>query len=428
MSNVAIRIDRLGKRYKIGAKREKYYTLRDSLTNALTHPFRRRRRSQGDNPQPLDDFIWALKDVSLEVNHGDIIGIIGRNGAGKSTLLKILSRITEPTEGQAEIFGRVGSLLEVGTGFHPELTGRENIFLNGVIMGMTKAEVQRNFDEIVAFAEIEKFLDTPVKRYSSGMYVRLAFAVAAHLDPEILLVDEVLAVGDAAFQKKCLGKMADVAKGGRTVVFVSHNMGAVRSLCTKGILLENGTITSIGETEATINNYQKSVIPDSNEQLVTLPRKPAKNCSGRVKLKTTKVIVPSKWRDPFSIIFEYEVCEPVDRFSLEWFIKDIFGTRVMSGLSVLADEHWFVPGDKKMGIIESTVNEWMLPGGRYSLSVIITKPFIERMDFIEDVIFFDIPDMYPGKPGFIFSANYGYLLPNITWHCDNGNMSISDNK
>jgi lipopolysaccharide transport system ATP-binding protein len=230
MSNLAIRIEGLGKRYKIGVKRERYYTLRDSLMNALTSPFRRRRgQAQEDNPHSQVDFIWALKDVSLEINHGDIIGIIGRNGAGKSTLLKILSRITEPTEGQAEIFGRVGSLLEVGTGFHPELTGRENIFLNGVIMGMTRAEVQRNFDEIVAFAEIEQFLDTPVKYYSSGMYVRLAFAVAAHLDPEILLVDEVLAVGDAAFQKKCLGKMEDVAKGGRTVLFVSHNLGAIQS-------------------------------------------------------------------------------------------------------------------------------------------------------------------------------------------------------
>ncbi len=258
MTNIAIRVENLSKRYRIG-EREPYGALRDVLTNAMTAPFRRLRstlqRSNVETFKRSNEFIWALKDVSFEVKRGEVIGIIGRNGAGKTTLLKILSRITEPTEGYAEIHGRVGSLLEVGTGFHPELTGRENVYLNGAILGMRKVEIERKFDEIVAFAEIERFLDTPVKRYSSGMFVRLAFAVAAHLEPEILLVDEVLAVGDAAFQKKCLGKMGDVAKEGRTVLFVSHQMNAIRTLCRKCLLLTQGKITDYGDVERVIPRY-----------------------------------------------------------------------------------------------------------------------------------------------------------------------------
>jgi lipopolysaccharide transport system ATP-binding protein len=224
-NNLAIRVDNLGKRYRIGARQKQPNTLRERIENLVASPFDYLRSTLRGPSE--EEILWALKDVSFEIQQGDVVGIIGRNGAGKSTLLKILSRITEPTSGRAEVNGRVGSLLEVGTGFHPELTGRENIYLNGAILGMRKAEIDRQFDEIVDFAEIEKFIDTPVKRYSSGMYVRLAFAVAAHLEPEILLVDEVLAVGDAAFQKKCLGKIGDVAREGRTVLFVSHNMAAI---------------------------------------------------------------------------------------------------------------------------------------------------------------------------------------------------------
>ncbi len=234
--NIAIRVSHLGKKYQIGGPQEQYLTLRDTIVNSVKAPFKRVHRA------PADEGFWALKDVSFDVERGEIVGIIGRNGAGKSTLLKILSRITAPTEGSIELHGRVGSLLEVGTGFHPELTGRENIFLSGSILGMKRREIESKLDEIVKFSEIEKFLDTPVKRYSSGMYVRLAFAVAAHLEPEILLVDEVLAVGDAAFQKKCLGKMGDVAKEGRTVLFVSHNMNAVEQLCKSCVLLDSGKI------------------------------------------------------------------------------------------------------------------------------------------------------------------------------------------
>ncbi len=255
MSDVAIRVDGLSKQFRIGA-RERYRTLRDTLTDALSAPIRRLRRGPAGNPA---ETIWALKDVSFEVKHGEVIGIIGRNGAGKSTLLKILSRITEPTRGHAEIHGRVGSLLEVGTGFHPELTGRENVFLNGAILGMKKAEILRKFDEIVAFADIEKFIDTPVKHYSSGMYMRLAFSVAAHLEPEILLVDEVLAVGDAEFQKKCLGKMSDVAKVGRTVLFVSHAMSAINMLCQRAVLLEEGRLACSGEAGMVTQRYLAGV-------------------------------------------------------------------------------------------------------------------------------------------------------------------------
>jgi lipopolysaccharide transport system ATP-binding protein len=282
MSDLAIQVENLSKRYRLGPH-QRYRTLRESLTAAIASPLRRwrDRRPMTDDgspglPSPVprpsqfspassvsgqpseDGYIWALKDVSFSVKHGEVLGIIGRNGAGKSTLLKILSRITKPTEGRAVVNGRVGSLLEVGTGFHPELTGRENVYLNGAILGMKRAELERTFDEIVAFAEVEKFIDTPVKHYSSGMYVRLAFAVAAHLEPEILLVDEVLAVGDAEFQRKCLGRMSEVTKEGRTVLFVSHNMASVARLCTSGLWLADGHCAYWGSSPDAINRYLAS--------------------------------------------------------------------------------------------------------------------------------------------------------------------------
>ncbi len=252
--DVAIRVEGLSKTYRLGERRAYYKTVRESLTRIAKTPLRLRRPA----PSP-DNLLWALRDVSFDIREGDVVGIIGRNGAGKSTLLKVLSRITDPTEGRATIRGRIGSLLEVGTGFHPELTGAENIFLNGAILGMHRSEILSRFDEMVAFAEIAKFIDTPVKHYSSGMYLRLAFAVAAHLEPEILLVDEVLAVGDIAFQKKCLGKMEDVARAGRTVLFVSHNMAAVRSLCTTGIVLNEGRVVEAGEIGACVESYFKTI-------------------------------------------------------------------------------------------------------------------------------------------------------------------------
>ena len=266
MSDTVIKVENLSKQYRIGAK-EGYRTFRETLVDAAKAPIQGIQKlfnSKSKIQNSKLETIWALKDVSFEVKRGEVVGIIGRNGAGKSTLLKILSRITEPTKGRVELRGRVGSLLEVGTGFHPELTGHENIYLYGAILGMDRWEVSRKFDEIVAFAELEKFIDTPVKRYSSGMYMRLAFAVAAHLESEILLVDEVLAVGDAAFQKKCLGKMGDVSKKGRTVLFVSHNIGSIQRLCSSVILIEQGELNNSGSpievTEFYLQSYASSVL------------------------------------------------------------------------------------------------------------------------------------------------------------------------
>ncbi len=290
MSDIAIRVENLSKQYKIGVAQYRHDSIRDHLTEWVKSLFVRngtpspstlvtepsalgpQASAPSGHPSSVDgrsDTIWALKDVSFEVKQGEVIGIIGRNGSGKSTLLKILSRITEPTSGFVDIHGRAGSLLEVGTGFHRDLTGRENIYLNGAILGMKKAEIERKFDEIVDFSGVEKFIDTPVKRYSSGMNVRLAFAVAAHLDPEILILDEVLAVGDADFQKKCLGKMGDVAKEGRTVLFVSHNAVAIKNLCHKGIMLEGGTIAFNGQAEDAVDFYLESV--EKKEQICRSP-------------------------------------------------------------------------------------------------------------------------------------------------------------
>jgi len=293
MSDIAIRVDGLSKQYRIGGPQERYKTLRDTLTDTFTALFRRLSSVvRGQSSVASNETIWALKDVSFEVERGEVVGIIGRNGAGKTTLLKILSRITEPTEGYAEIHGRVGSLLEVGTGFHPELTGRENIYLNGAILGMKKAEIERKFDEIVAFAEIEKFMDTPVKHYSSGMYVRLAFAVAAHLEPEILLVDEVLAVGDAAFQKKCLGKMGDVAKEGRTVLFVSHNMTAINLLCPRTVLLSEGNVVRDGNTPDVVAEYLKTDSESGGECVWRDPYRAPGN--DRIRLHAVRIISDGK--------------------------------------------------------------------------------------------------------------------------------------
>ncbi len=351
MTDIAIRCDGLSKQYRIG-ERESYKALRDVLTDAATAPFRR-VRSALDRRQTTDDgrqnghpstvagpaSFWALSDVSFEVKRGEVVGIIGRNGAGKSTLLKILSRITKPTRGHAKIHGRVGSLLEVGTGFHPELTGRENIYLNAAILGMRKAEVAKRFDEIVAFAEVEKFIDTPVKRYSSGMYVRLAFAVAAHLEPEILIIDEVLAVGDAQFQKKCLGKIGEVAHGGRTVLFVSHNMEAILRLCNKAVLLESGAIAAQGETAEIVGAYLRTGA--SQMETVNLTKAVrGMPVHGKVELRSVRLTPPKEygsWKLPFGerISFEVEIeaKEEAQQIELGVALKSGRGFEIASCLS-----------------------------------------------------------------------------------------------
>jgi lipopolysaccharide transport system ATP-binding protein len=319
MSDTVIRVENLGKKYIIGHQQEgnsRYVALRDVISNGVRSFGKRLRHPGSVIREPNTEEFWALKDVSFEVKRGEVVGIIGRNGAGKSTLLKILSRITEPTTGRVSLKGRVASLLEVGTGFHPELTGRENIFLNGAILGMGRHEINRKFDEIVEFAEVSKFLDTPVKRYSSGMYVRLAFAVAAHLEPEILIVDEVLAVGDSVFQKKCLGKIGDVAqREGRTVFFVSHNMAAVRTLCDRTILLSKGLLGSDSNTEEGIRKYLSEAT--SSDSIIYW--------NGKGKYKTQELSFTKAYilnhkkevtsildhRNEFSVVIEYEVLRPI---------------------------------------------------------------------------------------------------------------------
>jgi len=337
-----IRIENLSKSYRIrhGAARSEYRTLRETITSLAAAPLRRLR---GLGNGRVEDF-WALKDVNLEVQQGEVLGIIGRNGAGKSTLLKILSRITPPTTGKVTIRGRVGSLLEVGTGFHPELTGRENIYLNGSILGMTRREIQRKFDEIVDFSGVEKFLDTPVKRYSSGMYVRLAFAVAAHLEPEILVVDEVLAVGDMEFQKKCLGKMHDVAQGGRTILFVSHNMATVESLCSRCALLSSGRLELDGDVEDVISAYLGSGTPSAEDGVSLVPHagRPARMrpimqhafvLDG--KGNRTSAVAPG---EPISIYVTYSLPHPIDHAVLGVVVK------TLRGAPILGVNNRFIPG------------------------------------------------------------------------------------
>ena len=318
-----IKAERVGKQYRLGADTAAYSTAREAVMDILKAPLRSLRRN-GSVPT-----IWALQDVTFEVQPGEIVGIIGRNGAGKSTLLKVLSRITEPTTGRVELYGRVASLLEVGTGFHPELTGRENIFLNGSILGMARKEIESKFDEIVAFAEIEKFIDTPVKRYSSGMYVRLAFAVAAHLQPEILLVDEVLAVGDMSFQKKCLGKMEEVATQGRTVLFVSHNMGSIGRLCRSGLLLDQGRVVFSGDITQTIGRYtQSSTSSNAEVSYVRDQDKILQMLAAKLLDHSGKTATELDRNHPFSVSVDYQVRSRIEGAHLGVMLDRIDGTPV----------------------------------------------------------------------------------------------------
>jgi lipopolysaccharide transport system ATP-binding protein len=377
MSNHAIRVDGLSKQYRIGSKQQGYKTLRDTLVETFVSPFRRAQKllsGQAYGAAELGETIWALKDVSCEIKRGEVVGIIGPNGAGKTTLLKILSRITEPSEGQAEIRGRVGSLLEVGTGFHPELTGRENIYLNGAILGMKKAEIEQKFDEIVSFAEIEKFIDTPVKHYSSGMYVRLAFAVAAHLEPEILLVDEVLAVGDAAFQKKCLGKMENVAKEGRTVLFVSHSMAAIQRLCTGCILLDLGEIVTQGNSSEVIERYLVDSKTTRTEiDLYNLARE--RNLGTRARISAYRLYDSAgnltdsiAFGEPFTVELACKALKRIEDVSFLVGIDSLYEQRIVTVTSLEDGKIFFAnPGDMVRGRLK--VNTLLLKPGIYSLTL-----------------------------------------------------------
>lgn len=394
-----ISVENLGKKYELRHKtREPYIALRDVLSNGVRNFARRMfSRQRPDNSAPLSrEEFWALKDVSFEVKQGDRIGIIGRNGAGKSTLLKILSRITEPTTGRVRIKGRVASLLEVGTGFHPELTGRENIFLNGAILGMTRAEIKKKFDEIVDFAEIEKFLDTPVKRYSSGMYVRLAFAVAAHLEPEILVVDEVLAVGDAQFQKKCLGKMGDVsARDGRTILFVSHNIGALQQLCSKAILLRDGILESTGQVADCIDQYLKN---HNDLRAVAYNNILKKASIKRIDQITSGVMVG--YRITVELYLELDDIN----VGIDLIVKNNNKELFFAGSAYSCDNLIL----KKKCQIEVTLGPVNFAAGSYRIDVNIVQPTISLIEENLNVLEFEVHNtLPPNRYGFNLMAAWG---------------------
>jgi lipopolysaccharide transport system ATP-binding protein len=418
MSEPVISVQNLGKRYRIRhQRRERYVALRDVLAQRVGGWF---RRGPGDaNGGATEEDFWALRDVSFDINRGEAIGIIGRNGAGKSTLLKILSRITEPTRGRVEIEGRVASLLEVGTGFHPELTGRENIFLNGAILGMSREEIRRKFDEIVAFAEVERFLDMPVKRYSSGMYVRLAFSVAAHVEPDILIVDEVLAVGDVAFQNKCLGKMREVAGGkDRTVLFVSHNLAAVRALCHRGMCLSQGRIAAAGPIEQVIEHYMGTVLDRTASGVIpeSLPRQYSTNAArlkrvfltGRDGIPVTTVLTGGEMR----ILLEWLAAEPFDAV-LEVGITDVENRQITQSFSTDggAPALRLSAGTYRMELIISTV---LFPG-RYSLLCGIHQPDGTTVDFVERAFDFEVLNTGKDDPNHYRWSVRGYLRPSQQW-------------
>jgi lipopolysaccharide transport system ATP-binding protein len=371
MSDYAVKANRLSKKYYIGARQQVNGRLSDRIGNSLKAPFRRIAkivRGEVQSAAMLEQVLWALKDITFSVSHGEVVGVIGANGAGKSTLLKILSRITDPTGGYVDLYGRVGSLLEVGTGFHPELTGRENIYLNGAILGMRRSKVKQKFDEIVDFSGIERFIDTPIKHYSSGMYVRLAFAVAAHLEPEILIVDEVLAVGDLSFQKKCLGKMEDAASSGRTVLFVSHNMGLIHSLCQRCIFLKEGRIMADGSVESTIQAYLKSF---EENQTYPISERTDRKGKGDVRLigmrildgdnQPTRILTTGD-----SVRFEFQLNRTLRKMTCNFSIFDQLGRPVARYLSSQHGEADVV--DPELGAtFVCEFDEFMLLPGSYRI-------------------------------------------------------------
>jgi lipopolysaccharide transport system ATP-binding protein len=411
MTDTIIEVENLGKRYVLDhqQEREKYTALRDVIAQGVKSAL---KGFGGKKTETKEEF-WALKDVSFEVKRGEVVGIIGRNGAGKSTLLKILSRITEPTTGRVRLKGRVASLLEVGTGFHPELTGRENIYLNGAVLGMMRQEIDRKFDEIVAFAEVEKFLDTPVKRYSSGMYVRLAFAVAAHLEPEILVVDEVLAVGDAAFQKKCLGKMGDVAsKEGRTVLFVSHNMAAVQSLCQKGIWLNDGQVVRFGDVTQVTSDYLQVGYTNTLEKVWD----DFESAPGNDKVKVRRVAVCPDQTDSLDNI---TVATPIKLIFECWnFLANsylnlsvvIYNLEEVCIFNTVSSSHNFSQGLIR-GIFYIPGN--LLNDGIYKIRLLVVQDTSIPLLDISDILTFEVKDI--SRQGSWYGKWLGAIRPQLDW-------------
>ncbi|MBP1927929.1 lipopolysaccharide transport system ATP-binding protein [Methanolinea mesophila] len=417
MDTAIIKVKKVGKKFRLG-QRASYSTFRDAISDTLKAPFKKFT----NNPTVVNEF-WALKNISFEIEKGQVIGIIGRNGAGKSTLLKILSRITFPTEGEIEIHGRVGSLLEVGTGFHPELTGRENVYLSGSILGMKRKEIDAKFEQIVRFAEIEKFIDTPVKRYSSGMYVRLAFAVAAHLDPEILLIDEVLAVGDNEFQKKCLNKMKDVSRSGRTILFISHNMRAIAGLCDKCIMLENGILKKFGETNEVIEEYLSSqdTIDSGIADLTSTDLRVNSIESSKFKWVKIEILNSNniqtsyiRLNEPFCLKISGKLTETISDIQFGFSIDSVMGLCLFN--SYLSDS--LNVTQFKAGAIEFIIKfeNNILGPGFYTISLGANGPGI--IDFIPISIQFQVSDIdIEGRP---LRKNFvGMVSPQCEWSMNN---------
>jgi lipopolysaccharide transport system ATP-binding protein len=411
MSDIAIQAVRLSKAYRIGEAQHRHDTLRDQIEHRVRGLFHRNgQKPSGENT------IWALRDTSFEIRRGEVIGVVGRNGAGKSTLLKILSRITEPTSGYARIYGRVSSLLEVGTGFHSELTGRENVYLSGAILGMTRREMDRKFDEIVSFAEIERFIDTPVKRYSSGMYLRLAFAVAAHLETDILLVDEVLAVGDAEFQKKCIGKMSEVAHRDRTVLFVSHNLGAIETLCTSAMWIDHGTLVHRGPTSSTVSAYLKSL--ESGSGLGADEWK--HSGTGEAHVVAARVLDSDGYeRDTFSmgesLIVEYTVDFHYAFDTIHLAIVVRRSDIKLAVIDAVSDDAGFVPEDVSEGrrTFRVAIPNCLLFPNVYDISLYVGSRGV-RLDFVENVLRFSIVQSAAAGRTAQLSSEWGvYYTPSI---------------
>ncbi len=419
MNDIVIRVENLGKRYRIGTAANSYRTLRDGIVDAFARLTPRRGDMATRNDAP--NLIWALRDISFEVPRGKVLGIVGRNGAGKSTLLKILSRVTEPTTGQAEIRGRVGSLLEVGTGFHPELTGRENIYLNGAILGMKRVEIERKYDEIVEFSEVAQFIDTPVKRYSSGMYLRLAFAVAAHLEPEILVVDEVLAVGDAEFQRKCMGKMSDVAQAGRTVLFVSHNMSAILRLTEETIVLDKGRLVYQASTPQAVDYYMAAGFTGAGERLwqpeeIPVDAAPFRPLGLRLHDPRGQVVDTLRSTEPISLEFDYELAESITGLRVGVYLLTMRGEYVFTSFDTDDPEQFEKYGSRAAGRYRSRceIPANLLNEGRYVLAVNASAFRIKRFFWDDHALAFSVDAT--GAPGKHWpEPRLGPIRPALDW-------------
>jgi lipopolysaccharide transport system ATP-binding protein len=419
MSDIAIHAENLGKRYRIGMAAVRYTTLRESISETFAAPLRKLQSSKDENR-----YIWALKNVSFDIRQGQVIGIIGRNGAGKSTLLKVLSHVTDPTEGYAEIHGRVGSLLEVGTGFHPELTGRENIYLNGAILGMKRNEIDKKFDEIVDFSEVEQFIDTPVKRYSSGMYLRLAFAVAAHLEPEILVVDEVLAVGDAEFQRKCLGKMSDVAQRGRTVLFVSHNMSAILRLTEESMVVDKGEIVLRAPSAQAVDYYLSSGFSQEGQRVWSAEDIPASSDPFRPAAMRTvnargEVVDTVRSTEPFKLEIEYNLSKPVTGLRVGIYLMSMRGEFIMTSFDTDDPQKFESLTVRPAGhyVSRCSIPADFLNEGRYVVGMNANSFRVKRYFQDEQALTFSVDAA--GAPGMQWpEPRQGAVRPRLNWQIE----------